>query len=263
MISVLSVNYRSGSDLAGLAESIAAHQGGDPVELVVTNNSPEERLTVPSYSTLPILILPSANIGYAAGINLAFRHSRGDIILIANPDLRIGPRCLDLAATFLRENPQVGLVLPLLRDASGRVQASVRRFYTWPTVLYARSPLRWLGWKPAFFRRYLGEGLACGGPTPVDWGLGGAMFLRRRDCGDGEIFDERFFLYFEDVDLCYRLWSRGLRVMYCPQCECLHAHRRTSRNPLSKAGYHHFRSLCAFILKYRGLPRRPEQPPER
>lgn len=260
MISVLSVNYRSGSDLAGLAESIAAHLGRDPVELVVTNNSPEERLTLPSSSALPIRILSSANIGYAAGINLAFRHSRGDIILIANPDLRIRPQCFDLAAAFLRENAGVGLVLPLLRDPSGRVQPSARRFYTWPTVLYARSPLRWLKWKPAFFRRYLGEGLDRGGPTPVDWGLGGAMFLRRRDCGDHAIFDERFFLYFEDVDLCYRMWSRGLSVMYCPQCECLHAHRRTSRNPFSRAGYHHLRSLCAFILKYRGLPRRPDFP---
>lgn len=257
MISVLTVNYRSAADLALLAESIREHAGGLGVELIVANHSADEPLAPPTSGSLPVTVLPSRNRGFAAGVNVAFRHSRGEIIMIANPDLRITAGTLQRAAEFLDAHPTVGIVLPLLRHPSGEVQDSVRRFYTWPTVLYARSPLRWLGVRPAFFRRYLYEDLDRSAPTSVDWGLGGAMFLRRADCDADGVFDERFFLYFEDVDLCLRMWRRGRAVMYCPHIECLHAHRRSSRNPLSLSGWRHWRSLCRFIAKHHGLPQRP------
>jgi N-acetylglucosaminyl-diphospho-decaprenol L-rhamnosyltransferase len=256
MISVLTVNFRSAGDLTLLAESIREYAGGLDVELIVANHSPDEPLTLPADRSPSVTVLPSTNRGFAAGVNLAFRQARGEIIMIANPDLRITAATLPRAVEYLDGHPQVGIVLPLLRHPSGEVQDSVRRFYTWATVLYARSPLRWLGVRPAFFRRYLYEDLDRTAPTPVDWGLGAAMFLRRADGDADGIFDERFFLYFEDVDLCLRMWRRGRAVMYCPHIECLHAHRRSSRNPLSPAGWWHWWSLCRFIVKHHGLPQR-------
>lgn len=257
MISVLTVNYRCSAEVGELAASIRRHAGDLPVELIVTNNSPEDPVGETTDDVLAVAVLPSANHGYAAGVNLAFRHSRGDLIMVANPDVRITDDTFAHAISFLRETPQAGLLLPLLRYPSGETQPSVRRFYTWPVVLFARSPLRWLGWRPGFFRRYLCEGLDRSTAGPVDWGLGAAMFLRREDCDPNGIFDEQFFIYFEDVDLCYRMWQRGRAVMYCPQVECIHAHRRHSRNPFSLSGLHHFRSLWRFVRKHGGLPQRP------
>jgi len=257
MISVLCVNYHSASDLADLAESLRRHSSGHDVELIVTNNSPSETLDVPRGPDLPMTVLPSENVGFAAGINLALGRASGDILLVANPDVRVMPGALDAAVRFLDRQGDVGIVLPMLRYPDGTLQHSVRRFYTWPVVLYARSPLRSLRWLPGFFRRYLCELIDRSGPSDVDWGLGGAMFLRRADVGDGPLFDERFFLYFEDVDFCLRMWRRGLRVVHCPEIECVHAHRRMSSSPFSRAGLHHLRSLLQFIAKHRGLPQRP------
>jgi N-acetylglucosaminyl-diphospho-decaprenol L-rhamnosyltransferase len=257
MISVLCVNYHSASELADLAESLRLHSSGHDVELIVTNNSPSETLDVSRAPDLRVTVLPSENVGFAAGINLALRRAVGDILFVANPDVRVMPGALDAAVRFLGRQRDVGIVLPLLRYPDGTLQQSVRRFYTWPVVFYARSPLRTLRWRPGFFRRYLCESLDRSGPTDVDWGLGGAMFLRRADLGDGPLFDERFFLYFEDVDVCLRIWRRGLRVVHCPEIECVHAHRRLSRSPLTRAGLHHLRSLLRFIIKHRGLPQRP------
>lgn len=257
MISVLCVNYRSASELADLAESLRLYSSGHDVELIVTNNSPGEAIDVSAAPGLSVTVLPSQNVGFAAGINLALRRARGEILFVANPDVRVMPGALDAAVRFLERQGDVGLVLPLLRYPDGTLQASARRFYTWPVVLYARSPLRGLRWRPGFFRRYLCESLDRSGPTDVDWGLGGAMFLRRADLGDGPLFDERFFLYFEDVDLCLRMWQRGRRVVHCPEIECVHAHRRMSRTPFTQAGFHHLRSLLRFIIKHRGLPPRP------
>ncbi len=258
MISVLTVNYHSSGDLTALAESLRKHAGEQEVELIIANNSTDDLIDLPSGGQLTVSVLPSANIGFAAGINLAFRRARGDVLFVANPDLRIVENTLDTAVAFLSDHADVGIALPLLRYPEGGVQPSVRRFYTWPVVLYARSPLRALRARPAFFRDYLCEGMDHRRPSDVDWGLGGAMFLRKSDVDETGIFDERFFLYFEDVDLCYRMWAQQRRVVYCPQIECIHAHRRHSRNPISRAGWHHFRSLVEFVWKYRGLPRRPQ-----
>ncbi len=263
MISILTVNYHSAEDLAQLAGSLRQYPSREPMELVVTNNSPRESVRLSGDERLRVEVIDSPNRGFAAGVNQAFRRSRGEFLMIANPDLRVTAGALDMAIEYLKESPKVGLVLPLLRDANGDIQHSVRRFYTWRTALYARSPLRWLGIRPAFFRRYLCEDLPRSGPTPVDWGLGGAMFLRRRDCEPDRVLDERFFLYFEDVDLCYRAWLRGQSVMYCPQIECIHAHRRSSRNPFTHAGWRHLRSFLAFRNKYGGLPQRPSGQPAR
>jgi len=257
MISVLTVNFQSSADLAGLAESLRGHAGEEEVELIIANNSVDDAIDLCSDGRLTVKVVASANIGFAAGINLAFRQARGESLLVANPDLRVVAGTLDTAAAFLKAHTDIGVALPLLRYPGGEVQPSARRFYTWPVVLYARSPLRALKIRPAFFRDYLCEGLDTSRPSDVDWGLGGAMFLRRSDVDESGIFDERFFLYFEDVDLCYRTWARGRRVVYCPEIACIHAHRRHSGNPMSRAGWHHFLSFLRFVSKYRGLPRRP------
>jgi len=258
VISVLTVNYRAAVDLAGLALSLREFRGDEPIELVVCNNSPEDAIELPPSAELPVRVIEADNVGFGAGINLAFAASQGDVIFIANPDVRVTNGVLVRASEILSEQPDAGIVVPMLRYPDGEVQPSVRRFYTWPVVFYARSPLRALTVPPRFFREYLYEDMDRSQPADVDWGLGAAMFLRRDDIPATGPFDERFFLYFEDVDLCLRTWREGRRVAYCPQIECIHAHRRASRRALSAAGWHHFRSLWRFALKHHGLPQRPE-----
>lgn len=257
MISVLTVNYHTSDQLRGLAASLREHAGKEALELVITNNSIKDHVDLRSDSLLQTRVIESANVGFGRGINRALAASKGETIFIANPDVRVTPAALDTAVDYLGMHADVGVLLPLLRYPRGDVQLSVRRFYTWPVVLWARSPLRAVGRPPAFFREYLCEHIGRFGPSDVDWGLGAAMFLRREDIVGERIFDDRFFMYFEDVDLCYRTWLRGMRVVYCPQVECLHAHRRSSGNPFSLAGFRHFQSLWRFVMKHGGLPQRP------
>lgn len=256
MISVLTVHYRAADDLAGLADSLVAAGGDEPVELIVVDHSPEQPAR-PAAGWPPTRVIAQKNLGFAAGVNRAAAAAHGDLLFVANPDVRVMPGALGAARRFLDERADVGVMLPLLRDPGGAVQFSVRRFYTWPVALWARSPMRMLGWEPAFFRAYLGADLPRTEPIDVDWGLGGAMFLRAADFPRGEIFDSRFFLYFEDVDLCLRQWRAGRRVVYVPQVVCTHAHRRGSRSLASRHAWHHLCSLFKFVCKHRGLPQRP------
>jgi GT2 family glycosyltransferase len=228
-----------------------------PAELIVTNNSPEDSIPLESDGHLRVSIEASDNVGYGAGINKALRRAQGEYLLVANPDIRVQEGALAGGVEYLRVHEDVGIVLPTLHYPDGAIQPSVRMFYSWPVVMYARSPFRAFMPPPAFFRHYLCANIDRSHPSDVDWGLGAAMFLRRADWPDGDLFDDRFFLYFEDVDLCYRSWQRGLRVVYCPHLVFEHFHRRHSANPVGKAGWHHFQSMMRFIQKYRGLPRRP------
>jgi N-acetylglucosaminyl-diphospho-decaprenol L-rhamnosyltransferase len=85
----------------------------------------------------------------------------------------------------------------------------------------------------------------------VDWGLGAAMMIRRAAAGQ-ELFDERYFLYFEDVDLCFRIHKSGWKVLYNPDAGIVHHHLRESANVFSlRAKGHHFLSMVKYLWKQR------------
>ncbi|MFO0973958.1 MAG: glycosyltransferase [Phycisphaerae bacterium] len=257
MISILTVNFHSAADVAGLAAALAPDRAAAALELIVVNHSPREPLALPPDWAGASRVIDQQNRGFAAGINAAARVARGETLAIVNPDVRLGVAALQAAERFLADHPDVGVVAPRLLYPDGRVQPSVRRFYSWSTALWARSPMRMAGWEPAFFRDYLRPAVSETGPSDVDWAMGAALFLRRADYPSGEIFDERFFLYFEDVDLCYRAWRAGRRVVHCPHITAVHAHRRRSARPFGRHGRYHLTSWLKFMLKHGGLPGRP------
>ena len=226
--------------------------------MVIANNSPQDAIEIPTGLKERVRVMDSGgNVGFARGINLAFEGSTADYLLVVNPDLIIGENFFEPALRFLESEPKAGAVFPKLLEPGGGRQRSVRRFYTWPVALWARCPLRAL-FAPRFFGRYLMDELdGAREPVDVDWGLGAAVFLRRAALEDGPVFDPRYFLYFEDVDLCMRLWRSGWRVAYLPEASCVHGHRRASANPLGRAARYHAASFLKFVRKWRGLPGRP------
>jgi len=260
MLSILTVNFHNTPDLARLLRSIHAYRPDEPIELIIANHAAIDAPDLPRQAEFPIRIVEQPNFGFAAGVNAAFAASHGDLVFVANPDIQILPNALTLAREYLTAEPKVGILLPRLHYPDGRIQPSVRRFYTWKVAIYARSPLRKLPIKPRFFREYLYDGLDPAEPVDVDWGLGGAMFLRRADFPDGFIFDTRFFLYFEDVDLCLRTWQSGRSVIYHPRIECIHDHRRASAKIFNRYAWHHLNSFIRFARKHGGLPQRPATP---
>lgn len=262
MISVLTVNYDSAGDVLQLAQSLFSSASAEPIELIVTNNSPREHFRFPEHICRCTRVYPSHNVGYGRGVNAAAARADGDIMALLNPDVRMNVGTLAAAARYLRQNADVGVLLPRQVSGDGTILASSRRFYSWKSALYARCPLRDRIAHPAFFRDYLMLDADLSSPTDVDWGLGGAMLLRRSDFPDSRIFDGRFFLYFEDVDLCLRTWRAGRRVRYHPGFVCEHQHRRQSARLLSRQAWHHLCGVTKFIAKYRGLPSRPEFAPE-
>jgi GT2 family glycosyltransferase len=252
---IVTVNYRTGAYLKELLASI------EPLafvrKVIIVNHSPQEKLENLK-AAFPLQVIEQKNAGYGAGLNRGLREvAEGDaIVLLCNPDVSLlTPPQLEEALRYLVAHPRVGCLIPRTVDEELNSLHSCRTFYTWRSLLASR-----IGFFRRIFSREYREHLyltrqSVGGPVAVDWGYGAAMLYRLAAFGGQSPFDEDFFLYFEDVDLCARLWRAGLAVVYYPQLVFWHHFRRESHFSLGFFFYH-VASLLKFIRKYQGLPQR-------
>ena len=203
-------------------------------------------------------IANGSNDGLASAANRAFRKSRGEYILNLNPDVMATPRSVTILFDFLKNNPDVGAVFPKLLNKDGSLQLSCRRFYDLPTVILRRTPLHRIVGKRRLDRHLMTD-FDHRTVRNVDWALGAAFLIRRKALyPQNRLFDHRYFLYFEDVDLCMDLRRRGWRVTYHPDAVMFHDHiRHSASKPFSRANWAHFTSYLKFSLKQCGCKVHP------
>jgi len=227
MLSIVTVCYRARADLPGLLESIARHPPpGTAPQIVVVDNSPEPPYgvadLVPQSSSIVYLPMP-ANVGMGAGLNAGVKLTHGDGLLLVNPDLRFTGGALTAFASLPADRPTI--VGPRLLNGDGSLQLSAGRF---PNLLrLVAGQLR-----PRATRKY--EPLPVDRPQSVDWVTGACLFIPRRAFDALGGFDERYFLYYEETDLCRRARRRGWKTVYDPRIVCEHLHPLQDRpvNPV-------------------------------
>jgi len=264
-LSIILVAYQSGEHLAHTLPVLKTLDESIECEIIVVNNFPEEDLGGLCKRFDAKLITPGENLGFGRGVNLGYSQSSGDIILVCNPDATPQTGAISIALNFLDKHDEAGIICPKLIYPDGSHQQSARRFYTWNAALYARSPFRNDDDPPGYFREYMMTDEDFSYTRDIDWAIGAAMFITRKLAEEmgGIIFDPRYFLYFEDVDLCYTCWRLGYSVVYLPDAVFVHHYERKSKkSPLSKANMHHLVSFVKFVAKHGGLPSRPESEAE-
>jgi GT2 family glycosyltransferase len=216
--------------------------------VVVDNNSSDgsAEMVAQCYAWVK-LIKMRKNAGFAGGHNAAYSQTDSPIFIILNPDVKILPGSLEVLVEAFEKFPKAAVVGPQLLNPDGSLQFSARRFYDWKTVLGRRLPFP--GGKQ-LSDLHLMKNVDHSAVRCVDWVLGAAMGIRRSAFGGKELFDTRYKLYFEDVDLCYFAHKRGWDVLYCPQSIMIHDHQRTSAKAVfSSALINHFVSWLKFYLK--------------
>lgn len=201
-------------------------------------------------------ILASAdNPGFGAGVNRAARDTAAAYLLIVNPDAVIDGPIVQRLLTTMHTAADVAVVGPLVRDADGSIQASARRFPGWSTLLGGRSTwlTRVMPGNPWSARNLL-TGPDVRQPISVDWVSGACMLVR---CAAFEAvggFDEGFFLYWEDADLCRRLRDAGWRTVYDPGATVHHVAGSSSRHApvASQRAFHD--SVFRYFLRHTRVP---------
>jgi GT2 family glycosyltransferase len=254
-LAVVTVNYHSRGHLERLTASL---NGTDLItELVIvdhsSSNGPVGRLA----ARFPVTVIPQRNGGYGAGLNRGLRHlsSGSDIVMVCNPDIELldGDELAE-AAGYIREWSRVGCVIPGMVRPDGTPIHSARKFFTSNTMIGCRIESMLAARGTWFSDHYypIGNGDR---PAGVDWGSGSAMLFRRDLFPNVIKFDERFFLYFEDVDICAQMWNSGYSVVQWPRVILSHVEQRRSRHSIKHLSWL-LAGALRFIVKYGGLPDR-------
>lgn len=253
LLSVVIVNYRSGELLNACLDALFRHISSIGFEVLVVNNDRASNLSSGIRDKPGMRVIQNAsNLGFGAAANIGFKESKGEFVLLLNPDVVVRSGAVEWLLETMESRPDAGIVVPQLRNADDSLQYSCRRFYTWTTLWMRRGPWRRRLASHAQVRQHLMQDWDHASVAEVDWGLGAAMLVRKRALPGAMPFDERFFLYFEDVDLCLRLHRAGWKVIYNPAAVMTHQHRRDSAQPGSLlAKLHHLASLVKFLWKYR------------
>ena len=253
-LTIIVVNFNTSAFILSCLQSIRDCVCGMEYEVIVVDNRSTDgsyHLIQEKFSDL-CLIENTTNLGFARAVNQGFRRAKGEYLLVLNPDVTLTPGSIGKAINFLDTHPDVGLLLPKLVNPDGSLQFSCRTFYNFSTILFRRTPLGKIFPNHRVIRKHLMMDWNHEEIREVDWGLGACMFLRREALKGENIFDERFFLYFEDVDLCFRMKKEGWKVIYYPEAVMIHAHLRQSADGLfNRAKWEHFKSLIKFYLKHR------------
>jgi len=211
-------------------------------------------LTCNQHEDVPLTPLPPGSLridnpaakGFASNHNQAFAHCREEFFCVANPDIRL-PHDPFPGLLARMSDPKVGLVAPVVLNPDGAVEDSARRFPTLGSLLRKA-----LGGADG---RYDIMPSPAAGPCPVDWVAGMFLLFRADAFRDVGGFDDKFFLYYEDVDICARLWKAGWKVMLSPDTSVIHAAQRASRRDPQYMAWH-ASSMARYFFKHLGrLPR--------
>jgi N-acetylglucosaminyl-diphospho-decaprenol L-rhamnosyltransferase len=190
-------------------------------------------------------------LGFAANANRGFAATRGDLVLLANPDAVPDPGAVATLAEFAHAHPRAGVIGPQMRNPDGSWQPSRRRFPTVLGTLVRRTPLRALRDPMTTQRTHYQLDERPTEPVPADWMLGGFLLLRRELLDELGGFDAGFRLYGEDIDLCYRAAKAGWERWYVPAARVTHAYDRvTDRRFLSRRTLWHWAGILRFVRKH-------------
>jgi N-acetylglucosaminyl-diphospho-decaprenol L-rhamnosyltransferase len=222
---VVIVAYNSSHVLDGLLDSIPPALGPLTAEVVVVDNGSTDDTVARLENRTDLRLVRSTNLGYAGGINLGVEQGGPSrAILILNPDLRMSPGCVPALMKSLFEQPDTGVVAPLVREPDGRIALSLRRE---PTLLRAAGLD---GTGLPVFGEYVRDPAAYRTAGTVDWALGAALIISR-DCFQAiGGWDASFFLYSEETDFCLRARDHGYLTRFDPTAEVTHIGGQSGQN---------------------------------
>ncbi len=227
VVAAVLVNYNSGSELERALRSIADELTGVRWEGVVVDNASADESAKAVAAFAPVRLLRnSENVGFGRGVNQGVRETTAPYVLIMNPDCRLVAGAMATLRAELDRHEGCAIVGPRILDPDGSIQGSARGDPDMLTGLFGRTAMlrRHLPFLPVARRNVVVDDvIRSGEPSmPVQW-LSGACMLARREAFEAvKGFDDRYFLYWEDADLCRRLRARGYHVRYVPGASAIH-----------------------------------------
>lgn len=222
VLSIVIVHYRTRELTLQCLRSIMEFRPRVPHEVVLIDNGSGDGIMNAVADEFPEIqfIEAGRNDGFSRANNLAIFNTHGRYVLLLNSDTKLIEPVFDRLVQYMDANPAVGCVGPQHVDGSGKHQVSYGKFPNLFTEFLRKIVDYQIALNDWDIRGYLKE--FCSGEREVDWLSGSCLLVRREALYQTGLFDESYFMYFEDIDLCKRVRDRGWKVVFCPQGKLIH-----------------------------------------
>ncbi len=259
-LSIVVLNYKSKNLVKYFLKRVLNFKLPWQWEVTVVDNDSNDKTGEMATRDFPVVkfVQSRKNIGMGGGNNLGIKKSEGEYILIANPDVTLNEKAVMEMVEFLDENEGVGIVGPQILNPDKTRQETCYRWPKFFTFLYRRTFIGKTKQAKEALYYFLYKDVDLDILREVDWVLGGCFMVRRRAIEEVGVFDESFFLFLEDTDLCRRMWQDDWQVWYLPSAKVIHLPHRLSqgkgelRELFSKLTWVHFMSWLRYFWKWRG-----------
>jgi N-acetylglucosaminyl-diphospho-decaprenol L-rhamnosyltransferase len=244
-------------------------------EIIVIDNASSDGSAAMVAAEFPAvrLIANMENVGFTRGNNQGQAVARGRQVFFLNPDTEVVGDALATMVAYLDAHPEVGALGPQLRYGDGSLQSSRRRFPTFATALFESTPLAWHWPANPWARRYRmedrvsgirdqgsgirGQGEGTAGSLAhtgqdVDWVVGAALMVRGEVLAQIGGFDEGYFMYSEELDLCRRIKEAGWRIVYLPTAQVIHHEGKSSEQVVAARHIRFQTSKVRYFRKFHG-----------
>jgi GT2 family glycosyltransferase len=263
-ISIVILNYKSKGFVMSCLKSIyeadflLAYRQLNYEIIVVDNASDDNIGDILAWQYPEVIFIQNHdNRGMGAGNNVGMKRAKGDYVIVMNPDTIAFRETFKILFEFMENDKQIGVCGPRQLNPDKSIQSSC---YRWPGLLiplYRRTPLGKMPFAKKAISHYLMEDFDHQSERVVDWLLGSFLFIRRTAIAEIGLFDERYFMYFEDTDYCRRFWVKDWKVVYYPGAEIIHNHNRQSAKSSwynffsNRAAREHIISWIKYLYKWK------------
>jgi len=253
-LSIIIVSWNVAKDLSNCLKSIGEYPPSGEFEIIVVDNASTDGTVEAVEKNFPEVVIVNnrKNMGFAAANNQGIKLARGQHILLLNPDTIIHPNSIDQLISFMEDNSDVGACGPKLLNEDGTVQRSVRRFPSFRAAFYRHTIFKLLGIFKKQYRKWLMKDFSYDCQAEVCQLMGAALLTRKSVLEEVGGMDERFFMYYEEVDLCYRIKKAGWRIVFTPESEVTHLGGRSAEQVPAGKRIMMLMSMLAFFKKHKG-----------
>jgi len=252
-ISIVIVNFKVPHYVKQAILSLRDAELFEQTEIIVVDNASgddSEKIVLDEFPEITWIGLKQ-NIGFGKACNVGTRNARGEYVLFLNPDTVVSRNTLSSCVRCIESNDRIGLIGPKILNPDGTMQASCRRSFPTPLVaLYHFSGLSKLFPKSQHVGRYNMTYLDEDQLNRVDAVSGSFMFMRKGLFDQIGGFDEQFFMYGEDLDLCRQVYEKGYEVWYNPETQIIHYKGTSSAKRIFYSQLAFYQAMVLFSRKY-------------
>ena len=252
VVSALVVSRNSKDELLRCLKTFFA-SADVPVEAIVVDNDSSDGSPAAVTDDFPqaTVLVQSRNLGYGRSANVGLERCQGRFVLLLSPEVTLDPQCVGRLADLLLTRPDAGAVGPRLVLPGGRLDPDARRAFPSPTTLFYQTVglSKLLPRSPRFGRHNMGH-LPETEAHEMDAGTAACLMLRRSALDRVGFFDPRYFMFGEDLDLCYRLKLGGWKVFYLPAATATRNAKPVSRERERQISYERHRAMWTYHFKH-------------